>query len=159
MPRVAPPYRSARPPLWLLLLGLPLLELYLLMQLGRLIGAAPAVGVVVFTGLLGALVLRQAGMGALARVQDSLRRGEAPDRVILDHFLLLLAGLALLVPGPLTDLAGLALLAPPLRALVLAWALRHFPPGGGAPPGAGGRVLEGEYEAVDRDKLKKFGDR
>ena len=124
---------------FLLILGLPTLELWLLIQVGTGIGALPTVGLVLFTAALGALLVRYQGLSTLIRVQTALQRGEVPALEMLQGSLLLVAGLLLLVPGFLTDAIGFLLLIPSLRLwLVTRWlGLR----GMRSPP----LDLEGEY--------------
>ena len=124
---------------FLLILGLPTLELWLLIQVGTGIGALPTVGLVLFTAALGALLVRYQGLSTLIRVQTALQRGEVPALEMLQGSLLLVAGLLLLVPGFLTDAIGFLLLIPSLRLwLVTRWlGLRGMRP----PP----LDLEGEY--------------
>jgi UPF0716 protein FxsA len=102
---------------------------------------------VVFTAVVGALLVRHQGMGTLMRVRQALDRGEVPALEVFEGAFLLAAGLMLLIPGFFTDLVGFALLIPGLRrALVLGLIRRgqlHTPPAG--QEAAGGKVIEGEY--------------
>ncbi|NIP73771.1 MAG: FxsA family protein [Gammaproteobacteria bacterium] len=146
-------------PAWLLVLVfivVPLAELYLLIEVGRKIGAGTTVALVVLTAVLGALLLRHQGFFTLQRVRASLDRGEAPALPLLEGAVLLLGGLCLMIPGFLTDVLGVLSLIPPLRRGLIKRFLGvwlHRPPGG---PGPGGpapprppRTLEGEYERED----------
>ncbi len=112
-------------PAWLFLLlfvGAPLIELYLMIQVGNEIGAGPTVLLVLFTALLGGLLVRMQGISTLRRVSATLARGEAPAIEMLEGVLLVAAGLGLLLPGFVTDTMGFLLLIPPLRRwLVLRW--------------------------------------
>jgi UPF0716 protein FxsA len=109
----------------LLLLGLlPIVEIVLMFEVGRLmagrIGMGGAVvvslGEVVFSGLLGAAMARSQGLRAVARIRQSLADGEVPDRALMDAAMIVAGGVLLLLPGYLTDLVGLSLLVPGLRA-------------------------------------------
>lgn len=109
-----------------LFIALPLLELALLIQVGQWIGIFWTVALVAVTGILGAaLARRQGGMAWLA-IQRELREGRMPGSSLLDGLLILIGGIVLLTPGLLTDLLGLALLAPPTRGVVKAWLRRRF---------------------------------
>ncbi|MFZ5622160.1 MAG: FxsA family protein [Pseudomonadota bacterium] len=140
----------------LLFLGIPLIEIYLLIQVGGWIGALPTVFLVVFTAVLGVLLLRQQGFAALQRVQAAMAQGQIPAMELLEAMLLTLGGILLLVPGFFTDALGFLCLIPPLRRWLVRGLLdRYFlgrPPG---PPGAGPRApgsgsgpvtLEGEFK-------------
>jgi UPF0716 protein FxsA len=94
---------------------IPLLEIYLLIQVGSVIGAIPTVAMVVFTAVLGALLLRHQGLYTLSKVQTSLARGELPTVAMLEGLVLLISGAMLLTPGFFTDTLGFLGLIPPLR--------------------------------------------
>jgi len=149
---------------WLLLLffTVPLVEIYVLLEVGGIIGALPTIGLVVLTAVIGAGLIRAQGISTLGRVQQELDRGEIPAVSIIEGALLLVAGALLLTPGFVTDSLGFLILIPPLRR----WAVEAFlkkrlavaggPPNGGGPhgsggagPGAGPRVIEGEYRRED----------
>jgi UPF0716 protein FxsA len=99
----------------LLILGLPTLELYVLITVGAEIGAVPAVFLVVFTAVLGALLVRQQGVSTLNRVRQALARDETPAFELLQGAILLAGGLLLLIPGFLTDALGFLCLIPRVR--------------------------------------------
>ncbi|UCG13659.1 MAG: FxsA family protein [Deltaproteobacteria bacterium] len=93
----------------------PFLEIYLLIKIGHYIGAFNAVLIVILTGLIGATLARLEGIRTLAKVKESLNRGELPAEEILDALLIFTAGIVLLTPGFLTDLAGIGILVPRTR--------------------------------------------
>jgi UPF0716 protein FxsA len=97
---------------------LPLLELVVLIQLGRWLGLLGTIALVVGTGLLGAALARRQGLRAWLAIQNELRQGRMPAAAMLDGLLILVGGIVLLTPGLLTDLSGLALLFPPTRNAV-----------------------------------------
>ena len=139
------------------LLGLffivPLLEIFLLIQVGGWIGAWPTVALVVFTAVLGAWLLRYQGLMTLRRVQASLARGEVPALELLEGAMLIFGGALLLTPGFFTDTLGFICLAPLLRRKMIAWVLRHglaFSAGGpSAQHHQGPRTFEGEFRRDD----------
>ncbi|HSH28432.1 MAG TPA: FxsA family protein [Thiohalobacter sp.] len=144
--------------LLLLFLTVPLVEIYFLIKVGGWIGAVPTVFMVVFTAVLGALLLRHQGFSTLQRLQLSMTRGELPAVEMLEGVVLVISGALLLTPGFFTDALGFLGLIPPLRqALIRAWIARQL---GGGPPGAGGAggppkgpvTLEGEYTKEKDDK-------
>lgn len=129
----------------LLFVGIPLLELYLLIQVGAEIGALPTIGLTILTAIVGGFLVRLQGFAVLMRVRDALDRGEVPALEMLDGALLLAAGLVLLLPGFFTDASGFLLLVPALRRLLIARLVRFVPQPPGGPDNAGPRVIEGEY--------------
>lgn len=139
--------------LLLLFFIVPLFEIYLLIKVGGVIGAIPTVFLVVFTAVLGALLLRQQGFSTLRRVQTALARGEIPAIEMLEGVLLVFGGALLLTPGFFTDTIGFICLIAPLRRRLILWALRRgiiatVGPAGGPgrqDPQHGSRTIEGEY--------------
>ncbi|MEX1310454.1 MAG: FxsA family protein [Candidatus Sulfomarinibacteraceae bacterium] len=104
--------------LFLLFTLVPLLELYLLIRIGEVVGVWFTVGLVVLTGALGAALARFEGLRVLGRVREEWGQGRVPTRELLDGLLILIAGAVLLTPGLITDCLGFFLLSPPGRALV-----------------------------------------
>ena len=103
----------------------PLIELALLVYLGTHVGPLETIGLVLFTGFVGAALARWQGVKALLRVQRRLGRGQVPADELFDGVLILVAGLLLITPGLITDLVGFSLLIPPIRSLVKQ-GLRHW---------------------------------
>jgi UPF0716 protein FxsA len=96
----------------------PLVELYLLIQVGELIGVEATIAMVVGTGLLGAWLARMQGLKVLQRVLTSLQNGQVPTNAIVDGLLILVAAAVLLTPGLITDALGFFLLIPQGRRVV-----------------------------------------
>lgn len=94
---------------------LPLIELALLIQIGRWIGVVWTLALVIATGFLGATLARRHGVRAWLAIQDELRAGRMPASALADGLLILIGGLVLLTPGLLTDLFGFAMLVPATR--------------------------------------------
>jgi len=112
--------------LLLLFTVVPLVELYLLIRLGRATSAGTAVAVVIGTGLLGAVLARREGLRCWLEIRRRLAAGQMPADALIDALLVLAAGTLLITPGLLTDAAGLLLLLPPTRARVRARLKRWF---------------------------------
>ncbi len=110
----------------LLFLVVPLVELYLIIQVGELIGALKTIAVLILMGIVGGWLMKREGVGVLRRVRTQLQRGQVPARELVDGFLILFGGALMLAPGFLTDLLGLSLLVPPLRAMVRATLARRL---------------------------------
>ena len=100
-------------------IAVPLIEIGLFVQVGGAIGLWPTLAVVLVTAMAGTALLRRQGLDALARVQQSMEKGEAPLEPVFDGFCLLAAGMLLLTPGFFTDAIGFALFIPPLRHALL----------------------------------------
>lgn len=99
----------------LLFTVVPLVELSLLLRIGEWLGVAPTLGLVLGTGFLGAWLARREGLRAWTAVHEQLGKGQLPGRELLDAVLVLLAGVVLITPGILTDLAGFTLMSKPGR--------------------------------------------
>ncbi|EGV16655.1 FxsA family protein [Thiocapsa marina] len=135
----------------LIVIGIPMIEIYIMIQVGSEIGAFPTIALAIFTAIVGIWLVRHQGFGLLARVREITDRGEVPALEVLDGALLLVAGLFLLLPGFLTDTIGFLLLVPPLRQWIVGRYVRVIPVRTGTPPGggAGPRVIEGDYRRED----------
>jgi UPF0716 protein FxsA len=94
---------------------IPVTEIYLLITIGGYIGAMNTVLLVIMTGFAGAYLARLQGMQTMFRVRESLQRGIMPSGELLDALLIFIAGVVLLTPGFITDIAGILLLLPPVR--------------------------------------------
>jgi len=104
--------------LLLLFTVVPLLELFILVKLGSVIGVGATIGIVIGTGVLGAWLARQQGLGVMRRLSAELGAGRLPAEALIDGLLILLAGAVLLTPGLITDTLGFVLLLPPGRAAI-----------------------------------------
>ena len=102
-----------------LFITVPILEMYLLIKIGGVIGALPTIGLVLVTAMVGVALLRQQGLVTLRRVQTALDRGELPATQMLEGIALLLGGALLLTPGFVTDGLGLFCLIPSTRQLLV----------------------------------------
>ncbi len=138
--------------LLLLFIAVPLAEIYLLLQVGGVIGAVPTIGLVVATAAVGAVLVRVQGFSTILEVRRSLDAGEIPAVAIIEGILLLVAGALLLTPGFVTDAVGFGCLVPPLRrTLILRFietrVVRAHHSAEPAPHR--GRVFEGEFRRED----------
>lgn len=104
----------------ILFVVVPFAELAVIIQVGSWIGVGPTLLALVVTGAVGAVLVKREGIGVFRRAQARMRAGEMPGRELMDGALILFAGALLLTPGFLTDILGLALLVPPVRAVVRA---------------------------------------
>ncbi|MDP6522347.1 MAG: FxsA family protein [SAR324 cluster bacterium] len=112
--------------LFLAFTTIPIIEIFLLIEIGSMFGVLMAVTLVILTGFLGAFLARMQGMQTLYRIQESLREGRMPSGELLDALLIVIAGLVLLTPGFLTDSAGFLLLIPATRNSIKYWLRRQI---------------------------------
>ena len=105
---------------------IPIVEIYLLIEIGSIFGALTAIILVILTGFLGAFMARMQGLQTLFRIQESLREGRMPSGELLDGLLIVIAGVVLLTPGFLSDSAGFLLLIPKTRNSIISWLQRQI---------------------------------
>lgn len=163
--------------MFLIFLVMPVLEIYVIIQVGGAIGGWQTAALLLAESMLGAWIIRREGRRAWRALQETFGRGTLPDRELADAALVLVGGVLLLTPGFITDVFGFLFVLPftrPLvRRLLTAYAARRvkiterrmagmFPPGmeggpGGFPGGvqepAGGPVIRGEVVREDRTDL------
>jgi UPF0716 protein FxsA len=156
-------------PLVLLFILVPILELYVIIQVGQEIGALWTIAILVADSILGSLLLRAQGRSAWRRFNAALSAGRPPAREVLDGVLIVFGGALLLTPGFATDVGGLLLLIPPTRAVIRGVLVRRLakrlvvavpgggrvpPPRGGQRPGAVDDDIEGTATEVDPRALR-----
>ena len=100
----------------LLFLVVPFVELFVLIQVGQAIGALPTIGLLVVVSVVGAWLVKREGLGVVRRAQEQVRRGQVPGIELVDGVLILFAGALMLTPGFFTDVFGIALMIPTVRA-------------------------------------------
>jgi len=106
------------PLLAILFLAIPLAELYVLIQVGQVIGVLETLAMLVLISVVGAWLTKREGIGVLRRMRGAIDAGRVPGTELVDGFLILLAGAFMLTPGFLTDAVAILLLLPPVRAAV-----------------------------------------
>jgi len=112
--------------LFLVFLGIPIVEIYLLIKVGGIIGAPMTIFLVIFTAVLGAWLLRLQGFVTIRRIQETLSQGGLPAVELLEGAVLLVAGALLLTPGFFTDTIGFLCLIPGVRHAMVLYAVRRF---------------------------------
>lgn len=100
-----------------LFIVVPILELWLIIEIGGLIGIVPTLALLLADALLGSLLLRHQGRGAWRRFNQALAERRFPAREVADGLMIAIGGTLLLTPGFITDIFGLLLLIPPTRAI------------------------------------------
>jgi UPF0716 protein FxsA len=103
--------------LFILFIGFPLVELYVIIQVGQWIGALPTIGLLLAAGLIGGPLAASQGRAVWARFNETLAAGRAPTREVFDGVCVIMAGALLVTPGFVTDVLGIGLLLPPLRGV------------------------------------------
>jgi len=93
----------------------PLVELFLLIQIGTRIGALPTILIVLLTGVVGAFLAKLQGLHVWMEIQREMAQGRFPGDQLIDALLVLAAGLTLVTPGIITDILGFLILIPVTR--------------------------------------------
>ncbi len=132
----------------LLILIFPLAEIAAFIAVGRVIGILPTLMLIIASSAIGITMLRDAGVGTLSRLQQG--RG-APAAILAEGGTRMMAGVLLLIPGFLTDLAALIVLIPGSRRLFrgrmkMTVGVRTKP---GAPPQEPSGIIEGDFRRLD----------
>lgn len=112
--------RTRRIPGWLLALlfvGVPLLEIVVLLRVGSLIGPWWTILLMIVSAVVGAWLIKREGRRTLHALSDSLSRGRMPAREIADGILILVGGTLMLTPGFVTDAVGILVILPLTRPL------------------------------------------
>ena len=103
----------------LLLISIPLIEIYLFIKIGSYIGAFNTVSLILITAIVGIIYARYEGFNTLRSGISQLIKNEIPIYEIISGAALAFAALLLILPGFATDLMGLILIFPPTRKLIL----------------------------------------
>ena len=108
----------------LILIFLPLLDVYLMIKVGSAIGALNTITITIFTALLGIYFVKQQGISTLRTVVENIKKEENSVVEVVHGFCLIIAAFLLILPGFVTDFFGFLLLVPYTRF----WILRNFIP-------------------------------
>lgn len=158
-------------PFFLIFIIIPLLELSVFLSVSRFIGLGTTLLLCFLTALIGGSMVRAQGLNALRAAQAEMMTGGVPSREMFDGLCIVAAGALLLTPGFITDILGVLLLLPPVRALLRARLERsatfraaHFSQSTYGPsyrhPANDPSIIEGEYERLDeRENRKNSGKR
>lgn len=132
----------------LIFIGIPLIEIYLLIEIGSEIGAFTTVFAVVFTAVLGVALIRIQGFSTLQKAQVTMNQGGVPALEMFEGVMLLFAAVCLLIPGFFTDTVGFLLLIPPLRHFLASRLVANNASFSSRFKHQNGDYLEGEYEEL-----------
>src|SRR4051812_20732559 len=114
------------PVLLVLFIVVPLVELYVIIQVGQAIGVVPTLLLLLADSVLGSMLMRAQSRSSCARFQLALAESRVPTREVFDGVLVIFGGALLLTPGFVTDIFGFALLVPPTRAAIRGLLVRRF---------------------------------
>lgn len=105
---------------WVLILAVilvPLIEIWAILQVGRVIGPWWTIVLLLADGIVGGWLIRREGSAVWRALQEALQRGEMPARHLADGALILVGGTLMLTPGFVTDAVGMLLILPFTRPL------------------------------------------
>ena len=102
----------------IIFVAVSVIELLVLAAVEGRIGLGPTLAIILFTGILGASLVRSQGFGVLVRVRQQMSQGVFPGRELAHGALVLIGGALLLTPGFVTDTLGFALMVPTFREMV-----------------------------------------
>lgn len=101
--------------LFLLFTIIPVIELYVIIKIGGMIGALNTILIILTTAVIGAYLAKQQGLMVIGNIRQAVQEGRVPGRELLHGLIVLLGGLMLLTPGFITDILGISALIPPVR--------------------------------------------
>lgn len=150
--------------LFLLFVVMPVLELWLLIQVGGQIGGLNTIALVFLTAIIGTWLLRQQGLKTLFQARSKMENGQMPAKEMAEGLCLAVGGALLLTPGFITDAIGFACLIPGLRSLIIALVAKnvrvqaahshsfhgqsfHEQSFRQGPQGSSSDIIEGEWES------------
>tara|TARA_B100000686_G_C16687641_1_gene915750 strand:- start:475 stop:882 length:408 start_codon:yes stop_codon:yes gene_type:complete len=130
--------------LLLLIIGIPIIEIYLFIKIGSQIGAFNTISLIFLTAFLGIVYARYEGFNTLKSGMSQIVKNELPIYEIISGAALAFAAILLILPGFATDFFGLILIFPPTRKLLLRVFSKKYPTNNKKK-----NVIEGEFEDKD----------
>mgnify|MGYP001960595111 FL=1 len=134
----------------LLIIGIPAIEIYLMIKIGSVIGALNTILLIFFTAITGVYFAKIAGLSTLRSGFNQLIKNEIPVYEIISGAALAFAALLLIIPGFLTDVLGFLLIIPITRKLLLKNILFKF-----KKKNIQENIIEGDFEETDETESKK----
>jgi UPF0716 protein FxsA len=119
----------------MLFIIVPVTELYILIEVGKRIGSLTTISIIIFTGILGAYLVKNQGFMILNKIQNDLNEGIMPGDSMIQGAIILAGGILLLTPGFVTDILGFIFLIPVSRKVVKKYLLKWLK----------GRLKEGNF--------------
>ena len=136
----------------LLLLSIPLIEIYLFIKVGSYIGAFNTISLILITAIIGVIYARYEGFNTLKSGMSQLIKNQLPIYEIVSGAALAFAALLLILPGFATDILGLLLIFPPTRKLLFKKVTNKYSNENNKKQ----NFINGEFEDIDEDKNEKF---
>ena len=133
--------------LLLLIIGIPLIEIYLFIKIGSEIGAFNTISLILITAVLGIYYARYEGLNTLKSGMSRMINNKLPLYEILSGATLAFASLLLIFPGFATDIMGLLLIFPLTRKLLFNFLSKKFPKENKKKD-----FIEGDFEDIDDNK-------
>jgi len=121
--------------LLILFIIVPVIELYILIEVGKKIGSLSVIGVIILTGILGAYLVKSQGFMILKKIQNDIDEGILPGDSLIQGAIILAGGILLLTPGFITDIVGFIFLMPFSRKVVKNYLLKWLK----------GKIKEGNF--------------
>ncbi len=152
------------PYLFFILILVPVIEIYLFIEVGGAIGVGSTILIIIITAILGAYLLKREGVSLLQDFAMKSATGGNVSQVLLEGLMVLFAGALLLTPGFMTDLFGFLLIMPYSRKFIgqrlTIWFLSKFKNGfhysydssSQSPTRQDDDIIDVEYEEIESDK-------
>ena len=121
--------------LLILFIIVPVIELYILIEVGKKIGSLSVIGVIILTGILGAYLVKSQGFMILKKIQNDIDEGILPGNSLIQGAIILVGGILLFTPGFITDIVGFIFLMPFTRKVVKNYLLKWLK----------GKIKEGNF--------------
>ena len=137
--------------LLLLIIGIPIIEIYLFIKIGSQIGAFNTISLIFITAFLGIIYARYEGFNTLRSGMTQVVKNEVPVYEIISGAALAFAALLLILPGFATDLIGLLIIFPQTRKLILKKVSTKKTTNNKKQ-----NYINGEYEEIDDENDRKF---
>ena len=137
--------------LLLLIIGIPIIEIYLFIKVGSQIGAFNTISLIFITAFLGIVYARYEGFNTLNSGMAQIIKNQSPVYEIISGAALAFAALLLILPGFATDLFGLMIIFPPTRKLLLKRVSTKQRTNNTKQD-----YINGEYEDIDDENDRKF---
>ena len=138
--------------LLILIISIPIIEIYLFIKIGSQIGALPTISLIFMTAFIGVLYARYEGFNTLKSGMSQLIKNELPVYEIVSGAALAFAALLLILPGFATDILGLLIIFPPTRKLFLKNISKNY----SKKVKEKKDFIEGESEDIEGDNDRKF---
>ena len=132
-----------------LIIGIPLIEIYLFIKIGSQIGAFNTISLILVTAIVGVIYARYEGFNTLKSGISQIVRNKTPIYELISGAALAIAAVLLIIPGFATDLLGLLLIFPPSRKLILKKFTTNYD---NNKKTNNKKFIEGEFEDIDEDK-------